>query len=113
SFDAWKISGHSMVGGPENVFGPICFAQYTLNKGKLKLTAQLSPVEKVKDHRLILEGKIGTAWKELGRKAISHVSRSVNFQIDSWQSEVDIPYRLKLELPLKDGIHTYIYRGTI
>src|SRR3546814_18144282 len=39
-----QMSGIKLTGKPENSFGPVLWAMYTLSKGTLKLTAQMPPL---------------------------------------------------------------------
>ena len=52
AFSDWHIASENITHQESNLFGPICFAQYTLHDRKLKITAQLSPIEKIKGHKV-------------------------------------------------------------
>lgn len=93
--------------------GPICFAQYTLHRRKLKLTAQLAPIEMIVGHSVSLEIKLQNTWKVVSEKTLTHQGRAVNFQITEWYHEHDIPYRVCLKIPTLEGNHLYYYEGTI
>lgn len=41
------------------------------------------------------------------------MGRALNFSIDNWKSTQDIPYRIAVDIPLKDKTHRYYYEGTI
>lgn len=113
AFSNWNIQSESLYQNENNLYGPICFAQYTLNKGKLKLTAQLSPVEEISGHQLQLDFKRNGSWQTAATQQVSHPGRAVNFQLTDWDGSTAIPYRLRLKLPLKNDTHQYDYEGTI
>ncbi|WP_200979108.1 alkaline phosphatase D family protein [Echinicola sp. 20G] len=113
SFGDWKISGSKLISSSEHEYGPICFAQYTLNKGTLKLTAQLTPVEKVAEHQVKFEVKDGENWKEMGVTEVEPMSRTVHFRQESWPYQEAVPYRIQLQLPIEGETRHYAYEGTI
>lgn len=113
AFSNWAITSENLDLREEQLFGPIYFAQYTLNKGKLKLTAQLAPVESIKNHSLELQIKKDGAWETLQKKTITNDGRAVNFKIENWSAQEDTPYRLLLSLFLKNNQVEFEYNGTI
>lgn len=113
SFAHWKIHGENLHHSKEQVFGPVLFAQYTLNAKVLKLTAQLAPVERIQGHRAELQVMRGGGWKTMRHAEMDPLGRSVAFRIDKWDPRVNVPYRVKLEIPLKNGTKTFYYEGTI
>lgn len=113
AFAGWKIAGPKTDHHPEQVFGPVCFAQYTLHKKILKLTAQLAPVEAIAGRRVTLEIKPGNAWEKLQEGTVEPLGRIAQFRVEDWDQEQAVPYRIRLELPLKTGKETYFYEGSI
>lgn len=115
AFSDWNISSNSLYENKNNLFGPICFAQYTLNKGKLKLTAQLAPVEEIEGHKVELAFKRNGRWQTAETTELTHPGRAVNFQLTDWDGSEAVPYRVSVEIPLEGGmrIHQYHYEGTI
>ncbi|MGJ5642373.1 twin-arginine translocation pathway signal protein [Formosa sp. S-31] len=113
SFQHWKISSPSLFQKEDNVYGPICFAQYTLHRKKLKLTAQLAPIEHIKNHKVLLEFKRNDQWIIEEETKVIHSGRAINFKIDNWTTESDIPYRISVEIPVGNNINKYNYEGTI
>ncbi|WPP51811.1 alkaline phosphatase D family protein [Catalinimonas niigatensis] len=113
AFGNWEMSGAKISQQPQHTFGPICFAQYTLHDQTLKLTAQLAPVEAIPEHRIVLQIQQDNQWKTLQERAIDPMGRTAQFRIEDWKHEKAVPYRVLLELPLKNGIQTYSYEGTI
>lgn len=113
AFDKWSISSPSLYQNEDNLFGPICFAQYTLHQGKLKLTTQLSPVETIPGHKVQLDFKKGGSWQKAAESTVTHPGRAVNFQLTDWDGKMAVPYRVRLELPLQGQVYRYDYEGTI
>ncbi|MFP4093409.1 MAG: alkaline phosphatase D family protein [Cyclobacteriaceae bacterium] len=113
AFADWQISGSKVRHQPEQTFGPVCFAQYTLHHQTLKLNAQLAPIEKIPGHRVVLQVKEDEQWKTLQQRAIDPMGRTAQFRIENWQPKQAVPYRVAVELPLKDKSHTFTYQGTI
>ena len=113
SFSEWTMSGDKLTVNPEQVFGPVCFAQYTLNKNILKLTAQLSPIEKIENNSIELQVKKGGSWNTIATDNIDPMGRVVTFRAENWHVKEAVPYRVKVSLPLKNGTKEYFYEGTI
>src|SRR5699024_522121 len=51
-FSDWRLSGGKVRSNAAQTYGPICFAQYSLDRGVLKMTAQLAPVEQIEGHQV-------------------------------------------------------------
>src|SRR5699024_6080481 len=49
-FSDWRLSGGRVRHNAGQTYGPICFSQYSLDRGVLKMTTQLAPVEQIEDH---------------------------------------------------------------
>ncbi|WP_186756597.1 twin-arginine translocation pathway signal protein [Echinicola salinicaeni] len=120
TFANWKISGSKLISSSEHEFGPICFAQYTLHKGILKLTGQLTPVEQIAGHKVSFEIKEDGKWKELAQSEVEPMSRTVHFRQENWNYNESVPYRIQLQLPLKSkvseegsALRYYTYEGSI
>jgi alkaline phosphatase D len=113
SFSGWKISGDKLAHSPEQVFGPVCFAQYTLHNNIIKLTAQLAPVEEIQNHSIELQINEEGNWKTISNGEIDPLGRVATFRIENWEHQNSIPYRVKLTLPLNRGDKEYFYEGTI
>lgn len=113
AFENWVIQGDKVQYNPDQTFGPICFAQYTLHKNILKLSAQLAPVEALSGYQVALQIQENEQWKTLQSSPIDPMGRSAQFRIGDWEYTRAVPYRIQLELPLKNGPQTYHYQGTI
>ncbi|MDZ7718821.1 MAG: alkaline phosphatase D family protein [Balneolaceae bacterium] len=112
-FSNWSISGNPLKSDPNQKFGPICFAQYTLNRGILKMTAQLAPVESIKDHSVELQVHRNGDWNTIQTTTVEPLSRTALFRQENWKSDDDIPYRIRLVLPLMNDTREFFYEGTI
>lgn len=112
-FSDWSISGDHLKSDTDQTFGPICFSQYTLNRGVLKMTTQLAPVESIKNLSVELQLKQNGHWTPLQTSTVDPLSRTAHFRKENWESEKDIPYRIRLELPLKETKREFFFEGTI
>lgn len=112
-FSAWEIAGGKIVHDEEAGFGPVCFAQYTLHRGTLKLTAQLTPIETIAGHRILFELREGKDWRVASEPAIDLLSRTARVRVENWRATADVPYRVRVILPLRSGPATFTYEGTI
>lgn len=112
-FENWRINSNDLYSNDNNIFGPICFSQYTLHRKKLKITAQLSPIETIKGHKVCLQFKKHDNWVTQEEQIVTHSGRAVNFSISNWNANINTPYRVRLQLPLRNGLHQYDYEGTI
>ena len=111
-YSDWEIEGAKVVADPTATFGPVCFAQYTLHRGTLKLTAQLAPIE-LADHRIAFEVREGNNWRASGTPTIDTLSRTAHVRIENWKSGSAVPYRVRVTLQLARGPASYDYEGTI
>ncbi|MDX1639623.1 MAG: hypothetical protein R3281_16785, partial [Balneolaceae bacterium] len=112
-FSDWRISGTKISGNPDQTYGPVLFSQYTLNQGVLKVTAQLAPMETISGHGISFQIREGKSWKTLRETTVHPLARTAHFRFEKWSYDRDIPYRLRVELPLKSGTNEYFYKGTI
>ncbi len=112
-FSDWQISGPKVTYRPKQTYGPICFAQYTLDRQLLKMTAQMAPVEKIEGHSVEFQIKEDNNWKTLQEATVHRKARTAHFRFEDWDEVEAVPYRLKLELPLRKGTETFYYEGTI
>ncbi|MEF8817439.1 MAG: alkaline phosphatase D family protein [Salinibacter sp.] len=112
-FRNWTMQGAKLLEDPEAAFGPVCFAQYTLHRETLKLTAQLAPVEQIDGARAVLEVQRDGAWAAVAESAVDPLARIARFRVEDWAADRAVPYRVRLILPLRDGRQDFLYHGTI
>ncbi|MDR8390277.1 alkaline phosphatase D family protein [Aliifodinibius sp. S!AR15-10] len=113
AFSAWKITGDKVRVHPQQTYGPICFAQYTLDSGILKMTAQLAPIEKIEGHRVALQIRENNRWSLVQETTVDSMSRTAHFRVENWEYGEKIPYRITILLPLNTGEEEFHYEGTI
>ena len=82
---------------PEQKFGPILFAQHTLSRNTLKLTAQFPPLGMKANPEVRLEAKRGKSWTALATTLIDKNARTATFRIRNWDTTRDTPYRVTYE----------------
>ncbi|HSI77150.1 MAG TPA: alkaline phosphatase D family protein [Lunatimonas sp.] len=113
AFSNWVISGEKVSQNRFQAFGPICFAYYTLHDGVLKMGAQLAPIDQVNGLNVSLQTAKGSGWTTIQEGKPDSLGRVVQFIVRNWSATEKVPYRVKLELPLKDGVYEYYYEGSI
>ena len=115
-FTDWNIAGSKVVGHPDQVFGPILFAQYTLSGGVMKITAQMPPLGPNDAHivKLQIRQNGSDAWTTVGQGHIDHLSRTATIRVDPWDDKRDTPYRLVYALADADGsVSDHYWTGTV
>lgn len=113
SIGDWMFSGDKIEEYADQLFGPICFAQYTLHEGLLKMTAQLAPVEEIEGVNISLQIKNGMQWETLQEADMDPLGRIAQFRIPEWRHHETIAFRVHLEIPLKNKIQDFDYYGEI
>jgi alkaline phosphatase D len=113
-FRDWKLSGSKLQHHPERSFGPILWAQHTLSRGVMKMTAQMPPVGRADAQSVELQIQRGSEWKSLGEAQIDSLARTASFRIEEWQSDRDTPYRLVYQAMQSDGSQEpHYWTGTV
>ena len=113
AFSDWGLKGGKILQYSDRTFGPICFAQYTLQDKVLKLNAQLTPIETIAGHKISLQVKAKRNWETILEGDLDPMGRIAHFRVEDWGHQNAVPYRVRVELPLKDGVKEYFYEGTI
>ena len=113
AFERWTLAGAKVMHDMGHSFGPVCFAQYTLDRKVLKLTAQLAPVESIGGYGVALQIREGGGWRTLKESTLDPLGRTAHFRIDGWPYERTVSYRVSVALPLKSGVAEYFYEGEI
>jgi hypothetical protein len=73
----------------------IAFALYTVSNKTLKLSAQLFPLFPKETRKIRLEIYKNNTWQEIQDIKINDIGWSGLFRIDNWESDKDIPYRIR------------------
>lgn len=111
-FSNWKLSG-GVQAKPENTYGPIFFAQYTVSNKVVKLSAQCAPTD-LPNEKLVLFLQEDGKWRRIAAENIDLTSRTAAFRIKNWNFTAAVPYRLEYELPeKKGGKKKFTYEGKI
>ncbi len=109
-FADWRASGAKLEAHPGQAFGPILFAQHTLGKGVMKMTAQMPPLAAADSDLVRLQTRDASgAWKTIEEERIHTLARTATFRIPGWDESRDTPYRLAYTL---DGKEHY-WEGTV
>lgn len=108
-FRNFQMTGSKLTDKPENSFGPVLWAMYTLSKGTLKLTAQMPPLGDKDSDQVELHLKRGDKWQQSDIQKIDKDACTAIFQLDNWNSGIEVPYQLIYK---NDG-QEYAYSGAI
>ena len=115
-FRDWRVAGTKAEAHDDRAFGPILFAQHTLSRGVLKMTAQMPPLSE-KDTptvRLQVRKDGGGEWADLAEATIDPLAQTATFRIENWDASRDTPYRLVYALRGADGKPVeHDWRGTV
>ncbi len=73
----------------------VAFALYTVDRGVLKMTAQLFPLmpEEVREARLEIETE--GSWKEISKAEVVLPGWSAHLRVDDWDDSKDVKYRVR------------------
>ncbi len=112
-FDDLSVSGSAVEYRPEHKFGPILWSMYTLNKGILKMTAQMPPLGTKDTQWVELHIKEGNSWVIQSSEQIESFSRTALFTVKDWDASVDHEYRLVYNEKDKTGGETAHFREGI
>lgn len=98
-FRDFSIRGNLLRSHDDRSFGPILWSQYTLNNGRLRLQAQLAPLDpnETGEAELWVESsQAATGWQRAASSTIDPLSRTVRFTIDDWPSESTKRYQVRV-----------------
>jgi len=73
----------------------VCFGMYTVQKGVMKMTAQLFPLYPEETRTVRLELKQNGTWQEVQTQKINDIGWSALFRMENWDQSRDVPYRLR------------------
>jgi len=113
-FRDWHVEGSKVRAHPDQAFGPILFAQYTLSRGVMKMTAQMPPLGEQDSKTVRLQIQKGDAWNDIATATIDPLARTARFRIENWDDSRDVPYRLAYRLLEADGrARDHYFTGTV
>ena len=114
-FKDWKISGSKVAAHEDHLFGPVLFAQHTLSRQVLKLTAQMPPVGngcRVVGLQIVPSGE--QEWKTIAEAVIDPLACTASFRVSRWDDTRDTPYRLVYPLLSAEGKTVeHYFTGTV
>jgi alkaline phosphatase D len=88
-------------------------AMHTLSKGKLRLTAQLSPLSLASNPVVALETWNGSTWNSVATAPVDNTdnlsSYTATFTVNGWNDQVDTDYRVRITI---NGVN-HTWTGTI
>lgn len=113
AFASFDIRGEQLVHHPQQVFGGIYFAQYTVHEGTLKLSAQLAPFDRPDVRAELLIGRNGQ-WRKVAEATVHPLARVAAFRVRDWNAPDPADYKVRYVMPLQGGgTQTYEYAGRI
>ncbi|MAZ28653.1 MAG: twin-arginine translocation pathway signal protein [Cytophagaceae bacterium] len=111
-FDHWELAGDKLERNDAQIFGPLCFTQYTRQQNLVKLTAQLCPVPL--PAKVSFEIRQGSSWKHLATAAVEYPSYTAQYRFENWQYEDDKEFRVVYDLDFLDASkEKFTWEGTI
>jgi phosphodiesterase/alkaline phosphatase D-like protein len=109
TFQDWQISGNKVTQNLDQTFGPILWTQYTLHRGVMKMTAQVSPMGRMNREKVHLELLKAGKWKRVQSSGIYEYASTAHFRMENWNDQQPVPFRVVL----KDGNEMGEWKGTI
>jgi len=73
----------------------LCFGMYTVQRGVMKMTAQLFPLYPKESRTVRLEFRQGDQWREVQTRQVNDIGWSALFRVENWDHSGDVPYRLR------------------
>ncbi|MDA7640773.1 metallophosphoesterase [Opitutaceae bacterium] len=73
----------------------VAFAIYTIDRGMVKLTAQMYPLYPDESRKARLELQIDGEWQEVASALIYELGWSAHFRINGWDESKSVPYRVR------------------
>ena len=101
-FRDWRMSGDKVVEHLDRAWGPLLWAQHTLSRGVMKMSAQLPPMAVNDAQSVRLQIKRGVSWQTIDEEQIHTLARTATFRITDWDDSRDVEYRLAYEFRGED-----------
>ena len=109
TFQSWEIEGSKVKENSSQTFGPVLWTQYTLHRGVMKMTAQISPLGKRNKEKAHLELWKDGKWKRVLSSAIHEYASTAHFRMENWNDQQPVSFRVVF----KDGNKIGEWKGTI
>ncbi len=107
--DNISLSGSNVINHPENSFGPVLFAMYTLSEGNLKLTAQMPPLGENDNKTVAMQINKEGKWETIQEVEIEDKARIAPFSVKDWDANEQVDYRILYSETYIDGSETPFY----
>ena len=108
-FSNWQLHGNAFSYEPNQRFGPILWAMYTLSNSRsdegfvMKLSALTGPLGENDNKTIELQIKRSGHWKRISTSELDPDAWIANFRIANWDSQNNVEYRLIYKEKLLDG----------
>ncbi|MEX2213080.1 MAG: alkaline phosphatase D family protein [Phycisphaeraceae bacterium] len=119
-FADWTATGDAFTIKPDQAFGPILWAMYSLSDSRgdegfvMKLSALTGPLGEKDNKKITLQIKKEGAWKSIADAELDTDAWTAVFRIAKWDEKTATPYRLVYQQSNRDGSTTeFDYTGTI
>jgi len=119
-FHHWQLSGEGFTVKPEQAFGPLLWAMYSLSdsRGKdgfvMKLSALTGPLGEEDKHDVELQVRKDGQWHSLGKAALDPDAWVATFRITHWDETRTVPYKVIYHESLKNGsVISHEWSGSI
>lgn len=107
TFNRFVVEGSMVKCDPSRTFGPILWTQYMMSDGRLRIQAQLAPLDQRYPVALYLKSDYGWAFAQKTR--LDALSRTATFKFFKWDSARPRQYQVRLRY----GGKMYQWGGTI
>jgi hypothetical protein len=112
-FRALTVQGERVEDYPERALGPVIGTQHTLDRGTLKLTAQLAPLGEEDEKTAELQLRQGLRWRAAATAGLVEPGYTATFRIEGWDASSDVPYRILYNLRSGEGVEPVYYEGGV
>ncbi len=119
-FSNWSLQGKAFQQTPEQRFGPILWAMYSLSDSRssdgfiMKISAFTGPMGNSDSKQVELQIQQGKQWVSLGNQTLNPDGWVATFRVTNWDEAANTPYRLIYQEMHLDGTVTPdIYEGEI
>ncbi len=96
AFRDFSLDGNLVSLFDDRSFGPILWSQYTLHHNRLRLQAQLAPLQPQGTSAELWVADKSSGWQKISEQPMEGLSRTVTFTVDNWDSSRDQQYQVRL-----------------
>jgi len=112
-FREWRLEGMWVEAHPERALGPVIGTQHTLDRGTLKLTAQLAPLGADDEKTAEFQLRQGGRWSTTATTGVVEPGYTATFRIEGWDASSEVPYRILYNLRSGEGVQSIYYEGGV